>query len=129
MATREQIYREQLQALGIYDPAFDPAIGDLAQLDRDMTRARKAWSATVPRGQKPSMLDPHYQLILQLRRERQALRESLGLTPKALRKLRGTPEAPVPEDLIAERLAAIQERVNTYTVPDLSKLDSGDADE
>ena len=87
--TREQIYREQLQALGIYDPAFDPEIKTLAILERRKTRAEKAWSQTAPPGGKPSFLDPHYQIIVQLEDKILAHREALGLTPKALRRLRG----------------------------------------
>lgn len=89
MATREQIYRQQLQALGIYDPAFDPEISTLAKLERRKTRAEKAWSATAPPGGKPSFLDPHYQVIVQLEDKILAHREALGLTPKALRRLKG----------------------------------------
>ena len=117
MATREQIYRQQLKALGIYDPAFEPLITDLAQMDRRWTRAKKEWAATAPPGGKPSFLDPTYIALTQIERDRRALREDLGLTPKALRKLRGAAEAPVPEDLIATRLQAIADRVGAYTVP------------
>ncbi len=120
--TREQKYREQLQSLGIYDPAFDPAITELSQLDRDMKRARDAWAATVPKGCKPSLLDPHYQVICQLRRERLVLRESLGLTPKSLRRLRGAPDAPMPQDLITEKLTAIAEKVTAYGLPDCVQI-------
>lgn len=126
MATREQIYREQLKALGIYDPAFEPLITDLAQMDRRWTRAKKEWAATAPPGGKPSFLDPTYAALTQIERDRRALRDDLGLTPKALRKLRGAAEPPVPEDLIATRLQAIADRVGAYTLPDLS---AGDADE
>ena len=117
MATREQIYRQQLKALGIYDPAFEPLITDLAQMDRRWTRAKKEWAATAPPGGKPSFLDPTYTALTQIERDRRALREDLGLTPKALRKLRGAAEATVPEDLIATRLQAIADRVGAYTVP------------
>lgn len=123
--TREQVYKAQLQSLGIYDPAFDPAIKELAQLDRDMKRARDAWSATVPKGEKPSLRDPLYQVIIQLRRERLTLRESLGLTPKSLRKVRDVPDAAASsQDLIADKLTAIAERVQAYGLPDMSNLDT-----
>ena len=89
MATREQTYTAQLQELGIYDPAFDPEIRTLAQLERRLTRAQKEWSATAPPGGKPSFLDPHYQVIVQLEDKILAHREALGLTPKALRRLKG----------------------------------------
>lgn len=121
MATREQIYRQQLKALGFYDPAFEPLITDLAQMDRRWTRAKKEWAATAPPGGKPSFLDPTYTALTQIERDRRALREDLGLTPKALRKLRGAAEAPVPEDLIATRLQAIADRVGAYTVPKIQE--------
>lgn len=89
--TREQTYREQLEALEIYDPAFDPEIKTLARLERELTRAQKAWSATAePKGSAPSFTDPHYQVIQKLRAEILTHRESLGLTPKALHRIKGS---------------------------------------
>ena len=112
--TREQIYKDQLQALGIYDPAFDPEIKTLAQLERRMTRLQKEWSATAPPGGKPSFLDAHYPMIVQLEDKILAHREALGLTPKGLRKLRGpVADGPSEQDLITERLNAIAERVGS----------------
>lgn len=86
--TKEQMYIAQLQALGVYDPAFEPEIKQLAQMERELTRVKKAWSATAPRGQAPSVLDKHYPIIQQLRRDILTHREALGLTPRALRRLR-----------------------------------------
>ena len=112
--TREQVYTEQLQALGIYDPAFDPEIKTLAQLERRMTRAQKEWSATAAPGNKPSFLDPHYQIIVQLEDKILTHREALGLTPKALRKLKGA----YYETVRGEALGAGTEQENV-TVLDL----------
>lgn len=124
MATREDIYKAQLQELGIYKPAFDPEIKTLAMLERRKTRAEKAWSATVPRGQKPSFLDPHYQVIVQLEDKILTHREALGLTPKALRKLRGEPAAgPSEPELITNRLDAIAQRVGAYEIPAAHSLE------
>ena len=83
--TREQIYKEQLQALGIYDPAFDPEI-----------------KATAPPGGKPSFLDAHYPIIVQLEDKILAHREALGLTPKSLRKLKGAYYETVRGDALAQ---------------------------
>ena len=83
---REQIYTEQLKSLGIYDKAFDPEIKTLAQLERDLTRAQKAWKAASP---EKDVLDPHFEVIQKLRKEILVHRETLGLTPKALRRLKG----------------------------------------
>lgn len=119
MATREQVYTEQLEALGIYEPAFAPEISTLAQLERELTRAKKAWAATAPPGGKPSVLDPHYSVIAGLRREILVHRETLGLTPKALRRLRGqTAAGPSQQDKMNELLNGIAERVAAYGVSD-----------
>jgi len=125
MATREDIYKAQLQELGIYKPAFDPEIKTLAMLERRKTRAEKAWSATVPKGQKPSFLDPHYQVIVQLEDKILTHREALGLTPKALRKLRGEPAVggPSEPELITNRLDAIAQRVGAYEIPAAHSLE------
>ena len=113
--TREEIYTQQLQALGIYEPAFDPAIKNLAQLERELTRAQKAWKKTVPDGVTPSFLDPHFAVISQLRRDIMTLRDTLGLTPKALQRIRGKTAAPESEtDGINSRLDALAARISTY---------------
>ena len=114
--TKEQIYREQMQELGIYEPIFEPEIKTLARVEREYTRAEKAWSATAAPGGKPSFLDPHYAIIQRLRSEILQHREALGLTPKALRKLTGAAgvEAPEQKDLITAKLDRIAERVAGY---------------
>ena len=122
--TLEQKYKAQLIELGIYHEAFDPLIDQLAQTKRRKTRLQKAWAATAPPGGKPSFLDPHYQLIVQAERDILILHEKMGLTPQALRKLRGAPDAPVKQDLITERLGMIAERVKAYELPDVSILNT-----
>lgn len=116
MATREQVYTEQLRSLGVYQPAFDPEIKTLAELERDLQRAKKAWRSTAPAGVPPSPLDPHYAVITNLRREILAHRDALGLTPKALRRLRdrSTGDAPDEQSAIVARLDVIAERVIGY---------------
>ena len=117
--TKEQIYREQMQALGIYEEIFEPEIRTLARVEREYTRAEKAWSATAAPGGKPSFLDPHYPVIQRLRTEILQHREALGLTPKALRKLTGGVGAGDidQKDLITAKLDRIAERVSGYDVP------------
>ena len=115
--TKEQVYKAQMQALGIYEEIFDPEIRTLARIERELTRAMKAWSETaVPPGSRPSFLDPHYAVIQKLRSEILQHRESLGLTPKALRKLTGAAGADTPEqkDLISRKLDQIADRVAGY---------------
>lgn len=125
---REEIYREQLQELGIYEKAFEPEIKTLANLERDLTRAQKAWKNTAPRGAQPSMLNPLYGLVCRLRQEILIHREALGLTPKALRRLRGQAgsDGPSQKDLMNTLLSGIAERVSAYD-EGVSKPDTGEA--
>ena len=114
--TKEKVYREQMEALGIYEEIFEPEIRTLCRIEREYTRAQKAWSATAPPGGKPSFLNEHYPVIQKLRAEILQHREALGLTPKALRKLTGVAGADAPEqkDLIASKLDQIAARVSGY---------------
>lgn len=114
--TKEQVYRDQMKALGIYEEIFEPEIRTLCRIEREYTRAQKAWSATAPPGGKPSFLNEHYPVIQKLRAEILQHREALGLTPKALRKLTGAAGADAPEqkDLISRKLDQIADRVAGY---------------
>lgn len=85
---KEQIYIQQLQDLGVYDPAFDPAIHVLCIQERELSRAMKAWKATAEKSQAPLITDPLYQEIAKLRRDILARQDALGLTPKGLQRLR-----------------------------------------
>lgn len=105
MAAREDLYKAQLIELGIYDPAFEPEIKTLAQLERRLTRAQKAWSATAAPGGKPSFMDPNYQIVVQLEAQILTHRDALGLTPKALRRLKGAYYETVRVGEIAEQPA------------------------
>ena len=83
----EAKYTEALEALGIYDPAFDGEIHQLCILERELSRTMKLWKATAPEGKAPSPTDPLYAVITQQRRDILAHRDALGLTPKALKRL------------------------------------------
>ena len=85
---KEEIYKHQLQDLGVYDPAFDPAIHVLCIQERELSRAMKAWKATAAKDQAPLITDPLYQEISKLRRDILARQDALGLTPKGLQRLR-----------------------------------------
>ena len=115
MATKEQIYTSQMIELGIYEKAFDPEIRMLARLERELTRAQKEWSRTAIGGGAPSFTEPIYPTIQRLRQEILQHREALGLTPKALRKLRGQPaEGPSQQEQITAKLDLIAQRVSEY---------------
>jgi len=90
MATKEDKYIEQLKDLGVWAEAFYPAVHQLCTLERELSRVQKAWKATQPDGEKhPDFAHELYAVITQLRRDIRASRDELGLTPKALRRLRG----------------------------------------
>ena len=114
--TKEQIYRQQMTELGIYKPIFEPEIRTLARIERELTRAMKAWSDTAPPNGKPSFLNDHYPVIQRLRAEALQHREALGLTPKALKKLVGAAgtDAPQQKDLITAKLDQIAAKISGY---------------
>ena len=86
---KEDKYKQQLQGLGVYDPAFDGAIHVLCIQERELSRAMKAWKATAPgKNKSPSITDPLYAEISKLRRDILARQDALGLTPKGLQRLR-----------------------------------------
>lgn len=87
--SKEAKYRRQLESLGVYDEAFDPAIHTLCIQERELSRAMKAWKATAPgKDDAPSITDPLYLEISKLRRDILARQDALGLTPKGLQRLR-----------------------------------------
>ncbi len=91
---KEETYKAQLEELGVYNPAFDGEIHQLCILERELSRARKAWKATAPtKKAAPSFTDPHYEIIQRLQRDILTHRDALGLTPKSLRKIKGSMEA------------------------------------
>lgn len=139
MATREQTYKAQLQALGIYDPAFDPLIKELAQKERQRKRAQDEWSEKAkkkaeaegedPKKAKPDFGDALWDTIQDLDRMILAYRETMGLTPKSLRRLKGAASADPAQSAaagISARLDAIAERVSRYGTPSVPKLNTGD---
>ena len=59
-----------------------------------------------------------------------AYRESMGLTPKSLRRLKGAASADPAQSAaagISARLDAIAERVSRYGVPSVPRLNTGDS--
>ena len=86
--SKETQYKQQLQALGVYDPAFDGAIHILCIQERELSRAMKAWKATAAKDESPSITDPLYAEISKLRKDILARQDALGLTPKGLQRLR-----------------------------------------
>lgn len=118
--SKEAIYRQQLESLGVYDPAFDPAIHVLCIQERELSRAMKAWKATVPKDQAPMITDPLYQEIAKLRRDILARQDALGLTPKGLQRLRKNAappslDAPPPAGTANKGFCDVMDRIREAT--------------
>lgn len=123
--TREEKYRKQMKALGIYEEIFEPEISTLCQIERELQMAKKAWSKSAPPGGKPSVDSDLYGIIQKMRAEVLQHRDALGLTPKGLHRLRGVQMADGPDqkDLIAAKLDRIAESVaNVNSQLDLDAL-------
>lgn len=89
---KEKECAELMMALGVYSPAFNDTIHQMCILGRELHRTRVAWKKTVPKGQTPSTSHELYEVILKQQRQLLAYQDSLGLTPKGLRKLKGSLE-------------------------------------
>lgn len=92
---RELEIIQQMQLMGVWQEAFRPSVHQLVVMERELSRTMKDWRAAEPDKNKPSPVQhPLYAIVQSQRKDILALRDSLGLTPKGLRKLRG---ANVPE--------------------------------
>jgi len=115
--SKETTYREQLEALGVYNEAFDAEIHQLCILERELARARKAWKATAPtKDAAPSFTDPHFAIIRDLTRDILTHRDALGLTPKGIAKLKGK-QSVAPESeltILGRGLDGLLEKVSGY---------------
>lgn len=102
---RETQIRMDMESVGTYRPIFDKAIHDLAKAERELTRAEKAWRLAYVDEQgkqtEPQMVqrlqnksggwytakDPYFAVVDAKRKEIQAQRAQLGLTPKSLQRV------------------------------------------
>lgn len=94
MASKEDVYKAQLIELGIYEPAYNSAIKELCMIERELSRARKQLKAKHTGPDKKLddyayFTDPLYGVVKQLYASALAYKDALGLTPKALKKLKG----------------------------------------
>lgn len=103
---REAMIRADMEAVGTYNSIFDKTIKDLAKRERELSRAEKRWRAAYVdengKQLEPQMVveafnkaggiyrarDPYYVEVARLRKEVEALRSQLGLTPKSLQRVR-----------------------------------------
>lgn len=94
VASKEEVYKAQLIELGIYEEAYNSAIKELCMIERELSRARKNLKAKHTGPDKKVdeyayFTDPLYGVVKQLHASALAYKDALGLTPKALKKLKG----------------------------------------
>lgn len=87
MGRKEKIIQD-MERLGIYEPAFLPSIDDLCTYERERSAARKEWKATAEPDCRPSFTHPLYETIKGMTRDINKLRYELGLVPKGLETIR-----------------------------------------
>lgn len=97
--------RLDMEAAGIYSPADEATIRDLVKREHELRRAEKAWKAAYfidGKQQEPQMTvqlinkagapymtpDPYYKQVETLRSAVASLRDQLGLTPRARKRLK-----------------------------------------
>ncbi len=94
---REAMIRADMESVGVYNPIFESTIRQLAKLERELSKAEKAWRAEGGKmvaelvnktGGAYTAKDPHYAVVDQLRKDIQALRNQLGLTPTSLKRVK-----------------------------------------
>lgn len=93
---REEKIREAMQAAGIYNEIFEDSIRALAKAERQLSRAEKEWrkrggqmvaQLTNKTGAEYTAKDPYWAVVEAQRKDVQAMREKLGLTPSGLQKV------------------------------------------
>lgn len=85
--SKESEYQAQMEAAGIWLPAFAGAVHDLCMLERDQAKTRTAWRAALGKGDKANV-ELMFEILMKQDQKIQALREALCLTPRALQKVR-----------------------------------------
>ena len=97
--------RMDMEAAGIYSSAYDATIRDLVKREHELRRAEKAWKAAYcidGKQREPQMTvqlinksgapymtaDPYFKQVEALRAAVEALRDKLGLTPRAMKRLK-----------------------------------------
>ena len=92
---REAMIRADMESVGTYNAIFEPTIKQLAKLERELSKAEKTWRAAGGQmvaelvnktGGKYTAKDPNYAVVDTLRKDIQALRNQLGLTPTSLKR-------------------------------------------
>lgn len=115
---RKETIIQDMERLGIYEPAYLPAIDDLVKREKERSAIRKEWKATADPGKRPSFTHPLYAKIETANRDISKMRYDLGLVPKGLEAIRkkaapspggAAPIAGTPNQSFANLMDQIQE--------------------
>ena len=99
---REAMIRADMESVGTYNAIFEPTIRQLAKMERELSKAEKAWRAAGGQmvaelvnktGARYTAKDPHYAVVDGLRGSIQVLRNQLGLTPTGLKRAKQKADA------------------------------------
>lgn len=91
--TREQLIADKMRAAGTYDPIYDEEIHVLAGMERDLKRALSQWKKKKKDGGDGGDFGAAlWPVVQQLRKDVLAHYDSLGLTPKGMKRLRANAE-------------------------------------
>lgn len=87
--TREQSIAAKMCEAGTYDRIFDEEIHVLAGMERDLKRALSQWKKSIDKGGDGGNFDAAlWPVVQQLRKDVLTHYDSLGLTPKGMKRLR-----------------------------------------
>lgn len=86
---REDAIANKMREAGTYDPIYDEEIHVLAGMERDLKRAMSRWKGKVERGGEDGDFNsPLWPVVQSLRKDVLSHYDSLGLTPKGMKRLR-----------------------------------------
>lgn len=93
---REEKIREAMKAAGVYNEIFEDSVKALAKAERQLARSEKEWRKQGGKmvaqlvnktGAEYTAKDPYWAVVEAQRKDVQAMREKLGLTPSGLKKV------------------------------------------
>lgn len=86
---REDAIADKMREAGTYDPIYDEEIHVLAGMERDLKRAMSRWKGKVEcGGEGGDFNSPLWPVVQSLRKDVLSHYDSLGLTPKGMKRLR-----------------------------------------
>lgn len=86
---REVLIADKMRDAGTYDPIYDEEIHVLAGMERDLKRALSQWKKSRDKGGDGGDFNsPLWPAVQQLRKDVLSHYDSLGLTPKGMKRLR-----------------------------------------